>query len=138
MDERGRELVSIGGDLVAAVVSAIPVAGGPIAGVIATAGNVERDREVAFIRHLVEKPGDRVDRLEAAATDRELADLVGHGVEVAAACRSDDILGLCAGVVADGLDNSARAEHLSRADLLLDILGQLHPDHIDVLGGPLL
>lgn len=133
MDERGRELVSIGGDLVAAVTSAIPIAGGPIAAVIATAGNVKRDREVAFVRHLVEKLGDRVDRLEAAAADRELSDLVGHGIDVAAVCRADDLLGLGAGIVADGLDAGAREEHLSRAHLLLDILGQLHSDHIQVL-----
>ena len=133
MDERGRELVSISGDLVAAVTSGIPIAGGPIAGIIATAGNVRRDREVAFIRHLVEKLGDRVDRLEAAAEDRKLGDLVGHGIEVAVICRSDDLLELCAGIVADALDGGACEGHMSRANLLLDILGQLHPDHIKVL-----
>ena len=68
----------------------------------------------------------------------EIVDEPWVRVEMAGLPACDDILGLCAGVVADGLDNSARAEHLSRADLLLDILGQLHPDHIDVLGGPLL
>lgn len=125
--------MSVTGDLVAAVTSAIPIAGGPIAGLIATAGNAKRDREVAFVRHLLEKLGDRVDQLEAAAADRELSDLVGHGMEVAVVCRADDLLGLCAGIVADGIDESATEEHLSRAHLLLDILGQLHPDHIQVL-----
>jgi hypothetical protein len=65
--------------------------------------------------------------------NRELGDLVGHGIEVAAVCRADDLLALCAGIVADGLDYSAKEEHLSRANLLLDILSQLHPDHIGVL-----
>jgi hypothetical protein len=133
MDEHLAEGIAVGGDLVAAGVSAIPVIGGPIAGALAMAGNVARDRRIRYLQELVEALGGRVDRLEQAILEPALADLVEHGLEVAPSCRSDDQLSLCSHIVAESLSEGAGSEHAARAHIYLGIVQQLEPTHLEVL-----
>lgn len=133
MSERSQEVVAVGEDLVAAGLTALPLAGGAIAGLIQAHTNRRVRKELRFIREVVEYLDDRVDRLEAAQEDEQLGELVDHGLAAAADARGEDEFVLLAAIVAEGLKESPSPEHIDRAHLLLDIVRQLQPDHVHLL-----
>jgi len=93
-------------------------------------GAIQASRQVEMIAEVVERLGDRFDRLEAAVADTEAADLVRHGLDVARTCGEEEEMRLCAGIVAEGLDDDSGVdgkERRDRAHLLLEIAHQLEP-----------
>jgi hypothetical protein len=94
---------------------------------------IQRERQKDFLRQVEENLGEDTGRVKSAASDANRADLVGHGLDVAVDCRTNDQIQLCARIVAAGLDRHATDQNRRRAHLLLGILSQLHEDHITIL-----
>lgn len=124
-------------DLALVGVALIPMAGPGVAGAF-QAGRNYRTRKVELYRdellsRLVDDLSRRVDDLEEAMANPQRIDLVMRGSELAATTAGDETIRLIADFVAEGLLPESTSEHLSRAQLLLDVVAQLHPDHLQVL-----
>jgi hypothetical protein len=120
-------------DLTLVGVNMIPIAGTSVAGVWQTVRNY-RARKVEHYRdELLASLSQRVGALEAAVAIPQRIDLIIHGSELAVTAAGDETIELIADVVAEGILPESTSEHMSRAQLLLDIVAQLHPDHLRVL-----
>lgn len=129
-DEGTQEVEAVGIDLVAAVVSAVPVVGGVIAGLIEAAEDRSRRRVIRMIQKSIEDHGLRLQDLEEAVEREDIAEVIDHSVRVAIDSRAEEKLDVLASIVAAGVLPGAQVE---MSHLLLNLLATLEGVHIQVL-----
>jgi uncharacterized protein YutE (UPF0331/DUF86 family) len=131
VSEKISEALVIATDVAAADVSAVPFAGGPVAGLVAAHGNRKLPKKLRYLEDLVKSLGERLTRLEAGEQSEAEAELIDHGLDVAAESRTDVQVDMCAAIVAAAL----RAERITvgQAHVFLSLLRDLEPEHVTAL-----
>lgn len=124
----GREAAT---DVVLAAASAIPILGGPLQGVYQARTNHLLRKRVAFLEQIVRGLDNRVERLETALHDDSTAEVIEGALSAVGRLPvgSDSFRLLTEIVTAVILDPG----NLPRAQLLVDVVGQLLPVHLDLL-----
>ena len=140
MDERAtaepktdklNEVLEVGDDLVLSLFSAVPFVGSPLQGVFQALTNRRFRKQFAFLTQVTAELEGRIEWLEEALADPARADVVIGAIPLAERIPVEsDSFRLLAQVVAFGIADPANA---SRAQMLLDVAGQLLPIHLEVL-----
>lgn len=140
MTRRGEEVASVGADLVTAGASAIPLVGGPVAGLFQAQSNRrlrgklrEHERRLEVLGQIVADLGHRLELLQQATEDPARMDLLEDAAAFAARSRSAAARRLIARVTALAMLPTADASQIGRAHLLMEAVAQLQPEHLDVL-----
>jgi hypothetical protein len=131
-EHRIRELIEDGTAIGAELV---PIVGPVLASVLHVRSDRELRKQVHLLTRTIELLSGRVDVLEAAMKDPELADLVDHAVDVGGRMRTaqqNQLEGL-ARIVSQGLSSRTTNQDRDTLHNLIDVIGQLQPDHVVVL-----
>jgi hypothetical protein len=132
MDEKAAEASAVIGDLLSAATSAIPLVGGPLAGVSQAITNRKTRKRIAFLERLCEELIDRVDSLEGILRDTDYQEMLLDAVQEAGTISDGEPFELLVRIVADGLQLSD-PDQVRRVRLYMDIVSQLRPEHIRLL-----
>jgi hypothetical protein len=130
--ERFTEAVAVVEDLLAAGASAIPVAGGPIAGIAQAITNHKLRKQLAFLDALYDELSERVEALEHIIRDAAHGEVLLEAIDEASTVAEGEPLTLLVRIVADGLQTSDPSD-LRRLRLFMDVISQLRPEHIRLL-----
>lgn len=140
MDETPKELLAVGQDALAAALSAIPVFGGVLAGASQALENHKIRREFVYWRSVIEKlqsdvtdQAEQIRVLQEAFNDERRTAIISQGLDIAVTRYDDEQLTLVGELVAAAILPTTSDDGLSRAQMLLDLLGQLETAHLDVL-----
>lgn len=126
------EEAAVAADLVAAGVSAVPL-GGLLVGLFQARRGREQRKQVRLLEELVTRLGDRLDQLASMMENPDVAELVDRALDVAVQIRTEEQLALLAAVVADGLGTNGEPPKIDQSHLLIDVIGQLEPPHVELL-----
>jgi hypothetical protein len=134
MDEdtpRPSESFEVALDALATAASLAPIVGPLLQGLVQARTNDHTRRSITYLEQMVRDLDGRFSVIEDAIQDPKRADLLVSGLEIAVRTDEDtERFQLLVRVVAGGIQHPARTE---RAQLFVDILGQLQPVHLDYL-----
>jgi len=124
-----REWAAIAADIASAGLSTIPIAGGPIAGVMQAIDNHDIRKRQAMVEKVLAAFENRMGQFQASLDDA--LDLLAHAARVAPSVSSGQIEDGIANIVV--LAVLSEPPQLDRAHVLIDIAAQLTGDHLRVL-----
>jgi hypothetical protein len=140
LEETPKELLAVGQDVLATALSAIPVFGGVLAGASQTLENHKVRRELAYWRSVIEElqtvvvdQSEQIHVLHEAFGDVRRTAIISQGLDIAVTRYDDEQLTLVGELVATAILPGTSDDGLSRAQMLLDLLGQLESAHLEVL-----
>lgn len=130
VEEQAKEALAVGMDLAAMGVSAVPFAGGPLAGLLQGLTNRQFRRRLRMFEETVSALDHRLELLESRMADDDFEELVEDACSAADHNRSDDALRILGRTLAV----AAKVEpFVGKAHLIVDVVAELAPEHVAVL-----
>ncbi|MDP9337076.1 MAG: hypothetical protein M3Q30_27700 [Actinomycetota bacterium] len=131
------EATAVALDVVAAIVQAVPVVGGPIGGLAQARTNHQQRRWNQFVVALGESWDAEMSALAERCSDERILELVLHGIRDAEAAFRDTQVRVAAAIVVGGSRPGGGADAESRridtAHLLLDVAANLTLGEVEML-----